>query len=163
MNIFFLDRDPAWAASYQFGKHVPKMVVETAQLLSTAHQLLGKGDLSSFYRAAYVNHPCAVWVRQSVEHYNWLYAHFVALCCEYHARFGRVHATDTKLRVLLKTPPAGIPMDTGWVDPPQCMPNQFKNPDDTVAAYRNYYQHGKEEWLHDWTRAPGGKPTWFNP
>lgn len=160
MNIFFVDRDPKVAAQCQFDKHVPKMVVETGQLASTAHRLLGQGNLTSFYAAAYVNHPCAVWVRQSVDHYNWLYAHFVALCDEYQSRYGKVHKTDERLRVALETPPAGIPLDAGWIDPPQCMPDQFKNPDDTVEAYRDYYQHGKEEWLHVWKRA-SGRPSWF--
>lgn len=40
MNIFVLDRDPYIAASYHCDKHVVKMIVEYAQLLSTAHRQL---------------------------------------------------------------------------------------------------------------------------
>lgn len=40
MNIFFLDKDPVWAAQYHVDKHVVKMIQETAQLLSTAHRVL---------------------------------------------------------------------------------------------------------------------------
>ena len=40
MNIFFIDRDPVLAARYHCDKHVPKMIVEYAQLMSTAHRLL---------------------------------------------------------------------------------------------------------------------------
>ena len=40
MNIFFLDKDPRECARQHCDKHVVKMVIETAQLLSTAHRLL---------------------------------------------------------------------------------------------------------------------------
>ena len=40
MNIFYLDRDPKIAAQYHLDKHVVKMIVEYAQLMSTAHRLL---------------------------------------------------------------------------------------------------------------------------
>ncbi len=40
MNIFFLDEDPRVAAQMHCDKHLVKMIVETAQLLSTAHRLL---------------------------------------------------------------------------------------------------------------------------
>ena len=35
MNIFFLDKNPIKAARKQCDKHVVKMVLETAQMLST--------------------------------------------------------------------------------------------------------------------------------
>ena len=35
MNKFILDRDPVLAAQYQCDKHVVKMVLETAQIMST--------------------------------------------------------------------------------------------------------------------------------
>lgn len=40
MNIFFLSDDPFVAARMHCDKHLVKMIVETAQLLSTAHRLL---------------------------------------------------------------------------------------------------------------------------
>ena len=40
MNIFILDEDPVIAAKMLCDKHVPKMIVESAQMLSTAHRLL---------------------------------------------------------------------------------------------------------------------------
>ena len=40
MNIFILHEDPVVAAHMQCYKHVPKMVVESAQMLSTAHRML---------------------------------------------------------------------------------------------------------------------------
>ena len=40
MNIFVLDTDPVTAAQLQCDKHVVKMIVESAQMLSTAHRML---------------------------------------------------------------------------------------------------------------------------
>ena len=40
MNIFILDTDPIVAAQWQCDKHVVKMIVESAQMLSTAHRIL---------------------------------------------------------------------------------------------------------------------------
>ena len=40
MNVFFLDNCPIKSAKAQCDKHVVKMILETAQLLSTAHRVL---------------------------------------------------------------------------------------------------------------------------
>ena len=40
MNIFYLDRDPKIAAQLACDKHVVKMILESAQMLCTAHRVL---------------------------------------------------------------------------------------------------------------------------
>ena len=40
MNIFYLHKDPDICAEYHCDKHVLKMIIEYAQLLSTAHRML---------------------------------------------------------------------------------------------------------------------------
>ena len=40
MNIFILDKDPKLAAQMLCDKHIPKMIIESAQMLSTAHRML---------------------------------------------------------------------------------------------------------------------------
>ena len=40
MNIFALDTDPVIAAQSHCDKHVVKMIIEYAQLMSTAHRVL---------------------------------------------------------------------------------------------------------------------------
>ena len=40
MNLFILNRDPIIAAQDQCDKHVVKMIVESAQMLSTVHRML---------------------------------------------------------------------------------------------------------------------------
>ena len=40
MNVFYLDPNPVKCARMHVDKHVVKMIVEYAQLLSTAHRVL---------------------------------------------------------------------------------------------------------------------------
>ena len=40
MNIFYLDNDPIKSAELHCDKHVVKMIIEYAQLMSTAHRVL---------------------------------------------------------------------------------------------------------------------------
>ena len=40
MNIFYLDKNPKIAAQMQCDKHVVKMILESAQMLCTAHRVL---------------------------------------------------------------------------------------------------------------------------
>ena len=139
MNIFVLDENPYLAAQYHNNKHVVKMILETAQLLSTAHHVLdGEGcqikDL--IYKKTHTNHPCAKWVRESDMNYWWTYNLLRCLLQEYTFRYGKVHATSRILDTLFKNP-RNIhygPMTTH----PQCMPDDCKS-DDIVKSYRNYY------------------------
>jgi len=49
LNLFYLDRDPQLCAQMHCDKHVVKMILEYAQLLSTAHRLLdGKPQTFDF-------------------------------------------------------------------------------------------------------------------
>ena len=143
MNIFYLHRDPYKAASMMCDKHVVKMILETAQLLSTAHhELDGK---SPAYKPTHKNHPSAIWARSSDDHYSWLVFHLDALSNEYTRRYNRVHRTISEHFDSLSTLPTNIPR-SGYQDPPQCMPNECKLPD-AVDGYRNYYKFKNAEWI----------------
>jgi hypothetical protein len=153
MNIFYLDECPGQSARNLVDKHVVKMTLETAQLLSTAHVVLDGAQVA--YKATHVNHPCAVWVRQSYEHYDWTFLHLLGLVGEYTRRYGKVHACVAHLKALANAP-RNIPR-AGWTDPPQAMPPEYRS-SSTVLAYRAYYRHGKAH-LHAWThRSP---PAWL--
>ena len=52
MNIFYLDRDPKIAAQMMCDKHVVKMILESAQMLSTSHRVLD-GDKSADEKGLY--------------------------------------------------------------------------------------------------------------
>jgi hypothetical protein len=181
MNIFYLDFDPKTSAEMHIDKHVVKMILEYAQLLSTAHRVLD-GVLTDgvsqsgrkrkhyvlnderdqvLYSATHINHPSAVWVRQHEVNYMYLYDLFVATCNEYTYRYGKIHATDTKLREILKYKPKNIFTDNKtriWHGPTPAMPDECKIPGDHVASYRKYYIDKKVN-MAKWTnREP---PQWF--
>ena len=58
MNIFILDKNPKLAAAMHCDKHVPKMILETAQMLSTAHRVYDTPQAENLYKQAHLNHPC---------------------------------------------------------------------------------------------------------
>jgi hypothetical protein len=152
MNIFYLDKNVIDCAAYHCDKHVVKMILEYAQLLSTAHHVLdGSNAPVGIYKKTHVNHPSAIWVRESFVNYNILYNLWTALCEEYTYRFNKTHATETKLRntLLLNLPPKNIPI-VGSTEMPQCMPDYCKIPGNPIEAYRNYYRNEKSH-LHKWT------------
>jgi hypothetical protein len=132
MNIFYLDRDPHEAARLQCDRHVVKMILETAQLLSTAHNELDGGQIA--YKSTHKNH----------HNYTWLRRHLEALGDEYTRRYGKVHATIQKHSEALTEAPNAIP-DGGFTDPPQCMPDECKN-SDPVVAYMTYYNYKADDW-----------------
>ena len=148
MNIFVLDLDPTNAARYQCDRHVVKMVLESAQLLCSAHE-------NAPYKRTHYNHPSAVWTRSSLSNYKWLLAHAYALADEYKARYGKEHKCVEVLDWCRDTNP--MILDLGLTPFAQAMPDQYKN-DDPVVAYRNYYIHEKvkiAKWKH------GNVPSWF--
>ena len=139
MNIFYTYNEPTLAAQSLPDKLVVKMPLESAQMLSTAQRFYFGEDYCDelgIYKTAYLNHPCTIWARESVQNYNWLYRHFIALCEEYTYRYGKVHASDIKLRRPLSIIPGNMP-DVGFTPVAQAMPDQYKDPD-PVVAYRNY-------------------------
>ena len=135
MNIFYLDECPKKAARLQYNKHVVKMILESAQMLCTAHHHYGNGD-NVPYKKAHYNHPSTIWVRQNSIHYDWLYDHMRSLGDEYTKRYGKTHLSITKCKDLVYLPP-GIPT-VMFNQPPQCMPDEYKTKC-SIQAYWNYY------------------------
>jgi len=181
MNIFILDEDPRIAASMHCDKHVPKMVLESAQMLSTAHRMLdgvetkrrsksGKTMSKYFmlsdvrehhlYNAVHFNHPCTVWTRESTQNYLWHYELFIALCDEYTKRYGKLHLTDRSLREYLKPTPNNIPdidmtpFRLAMKSNPECM-----NESAPVESYRKFYMTKQQRFKMEWKNAQ--TPYWF--
>lgn len=171
MNIFYLDNDPVKCAEMHCDKHVVKMIIEYAQLMSTAHRMLdGKHYIddssgrriqrwrlpttemeSVVYKAGHVNHPSAIWVRENAVHYQYTYDLFASLCDEYTLRYGKVHLTDSKLRDCLNILPNNIDL-CAWRYPPQAMPDDVKS-NSVVDAYHKYYAKYKKD-IAKWTARP---------
>jgi len=179
MNIFKLDEDAVIAAQDQCDKHVVKMVIESAQMLSTAHRMVDgimerrkskSGSMLQYfyidderedtlYKAVHFNHPSTVWTRESKTNYDWHYQHFAALCDEYTYRYGKVHATDMKLRTILSKAPSNIP-DIGSTPfklamkaAPECI---FE---DAVKSYRAFYHTKQDRFKMVWSKR--NIPDWW--
>mgnify|MGYP003640329346 FL=1 len=140
MNIFYLHSNPKVAASYFYDKHKVKMILESAQMLCTAHIALGNENVP--YKKSHLNHPSSVWVRANNENYRWLYDHMLALGKEYTKRYNKTHLTITKCKDILAVAPSSIPAGS-FNEPPQCMPDEYKVENDSVSAYWNYYEQEK--------------------
>ena len=158
MNIFYLSKNWQRAAEMHCDKHVCKMLIEYAQMLSTAHRILDEDNVVSedLYKIAHKNHPCTIWVRENELHYTWLFLMFESLSKEYTKRYGKTHASWSKLHTHLSLPPKNITQKK-WTDPPQCMPDHCKD-DDVVRAYRNYYILEKNNFAV-WKYS--GTPKWY--
>jgi hypothetical protein len=96
MNIFILDTNPRIAAKMHCDKHVPKMILETAQMLSTAHHVYDTPQAPLVYKKAHLNHPCTIWVRESVDNYSWAFELFRELNNEFVRRRGKKHLSWVK-------------------------------------------------------------------
>lgn len=132
------------------------MILESAQLLCTAHHILDNVSDDSFYKATHKNHPCAVWVRKTHTNYEFLYDLFMAYCREYSYRYNKIHLCETKFRKLLKQIPKNI--HQGPLTPfALAMPDEFKC-DDPVKSYRAYYNANKRH-LFGWKDRP--VPFWI--
>ena len=144
MNIFYLDKCPKKAAQLQYNKHVVKMILESAQMLCTAHHHYDNGDKVP-YKKAHYNHPSTIWVRENAYNYMWLYKHMVALGNEYTKRYGKEHLTITKcFDPLFRLPPGiPIPKPLTHTQPPQAMPDEYKDKC-SLQAYWNYYINDKK-------------------
>jgi len=159
MNIFYLDHDAETAARMHCDKHCVKMILETAQLLSTAHRVLDgdrNANLWSLYKLTHKNHPSAQWVRESTANYRWAFTLLVELCEEYTRRYDKRHKT-TRLIEALGYYPNNLP-EGEFTQPPQCMPEPYHRSGDAVAAYREYYIQDKSHFAK-WQYSP--TPDWW--
>jgi hypothetical protein len=159
VNIFVTNHDPILCAHEYCRSHNNKIILEISQMLSTAHRLLnGRTDV---YKAAYVNHPCTVWVRNNIENYIWTLDHLKELHRMFYTDRGKNHASIALLPAF-ENLPDNIP-DGKLSKHPQCMPEQFHNTD-TTLAYQKYLVSKFSEWE---TRGLDvsfayGVPKWMN-
>lgn len=182
MNIFVLDNDPVKAAQAHCNAHVVKMIVESAQMLCTAHRYLDgtftnarspsgrkKKDWcftdhreQHLYKIAHINHPSSIWTRESKENYVWHYNLFLALCDEYTFRYGKVHSTEKKLKSILSNVPVNCPrvpmtqFKLAMKSNPECM-----FPSDPIKSYQLFYQTKQHRFKMTWSKRT--IPAWFVP
>jgi hypothetical protein len=173
MNIFVLDEDPAKAARDLCNKHVVKMLIESAQILSTVYRLameerenLPAKDAemySRLYKATHIHHPVTQWVRSSIHNTDWLWQHLLAIESEYNARYNprreKQHKAGAVIRALSGHRLKGHGdwrFHTPFV---QCMPEQYQSQDDAVTAYRAFYR-GEKARFAKW-QPHAAEPSWW--
>ena len=181
MNIFALSPVPEQAAKWHCDKHIPKMIVESGQMLSTAHRILdGTMDrrpsksgktMSKYwelednredilYKAVHVGHPCTVWTMESHSNYKWHYNLFKCLCAEYTHRYNKIHLTEQVLLDILKDPPQNIkrsfmtPFALAMGAEPDCIDHS-----DCIGSYQKFYQTKQKRFAMKWTKRE--TPHWF--
>lgn len=179
MNIFYLDHNPKRCAQMHVDKHCVKMILEYAQLLSTAHRVLdgvesvrlsktgrkqkwfvlsGERE-SALYSATHVNHPSAKWVRQSVHNYIWLAELLEELCVEYTYRYGKIHKVESSglMQMLKNNIPHNLP-EGKYTEPTPAMPDAYKVTGDSIQSYWNYYNNDKRR-MFSWKKRE--QPFWI--
>jgi hypothetical protein len=102
MNIFFLHFDPKTCAQMHVDKHAVKMILESVQLLCSAHHLHPNGEDLKLMKLTHKNHPSSIWTRESLSNYKWLLELTKELCKEYTYRYGKVHKCETEYLQILE-------------------------------------------------------------
>jgi hypothetical protein len=154
MNIFFLDRNIEECVKSHCDKHVVKMILEYAQLLSSVHRVTNPEYEGTHYKLTHKNHPDAIWARSSIENYAYLISLATLLGEEYTYRYRKVHKS---IGIIGQLPIPELP-DLPFTEPPKCVHDDFKGIDDTVEAYRAYYIRDKGHFCV-WTKRT--TPSWF--
>ena len=182
MNIFILDRNPKIAASYHCDKHVVKMILESAQMLSTAHwiKLLESKQKSAVdfkrvkdmkeylysetnkklhppYKLTHHRHPCTIWTHQTKENYMWHVCLFKELCTEYTRRYKKIHKSEQYLSWFQNNIPLNLRSVT-LQEFPVCMKEEYKISVDPVICYKYYYIKDKSRFAK-WRYSK--EPSWY--
>ncbi len=175
MNLFYLSSNPERCARYHCDKHM-RMISEYCQLLSVAvwahdpkqaKRLHKRGHIYCAPNAkgghSHYNHPTQRWVRESKQHFQYLYLLCEALGEEDYYRYGykrddgqgRYHECILKVlrHIDYDTP---VP-DNGWKPPPKVMGLAHRE-GSTITAYRRFYQNSKIRFAKYTRRKP---PIWM--
>lgn len=152
MNIFVLDENIQKCAEYSVDKHVVKMVLESAQLLSAAVRMSG---IDAGYKLTHKNHPCTKWASESLSNWRWLKSLTFHLNNEYRFRYNK-NIDHKSFTVAMSLPEPKI-KDIGITKFALAMPDEFRS-DDAIKSYRDYYINQKSH-IANWTKR--NKPYWW--
>lgn len=113
-KFFFLDYDPEKCAQYYCNKHVVKIPIEIAQLLSKIQfELMESENLNYYYKNPQMiakTIAIYVWIKQSRANYIWAADLGLALINEYKYRYDKSsHKTEAVLLKLREDVPKSLP------------------------------------------------------
>lgn len=175
MNLFRIDDDPAVTASQLADRHVRKMVLEGAQVLSTACRLVSTAhpDLWGRYSAAIINdidealyavahryHPVTLYAT-SRDGAACVLEHSRALCQEFRWRWGKHHKSEAVIEtasMYIRAFPE-LTIVAGQPVAPVCVDEDLRTLPD-FDAYRAHLLRKYQTWERPpvWTQRP--RPTW---
>lgn len=185
MNIFVLDSNPSIAAEMHCDKHVPKMIIEHAQMMAAAYySTLGisrkkeisgreaqvaslfsgwprkKPDGSEWYYAiSHINHPCTVWTRESLDNFYWVLQCTEGLCREFEKRWNKKHKIAAIVEWMYSNPPV---LPSKNITPfAKAMPLCYQT-EDAILSYRKYYAFKTTYMKVQWKRL-NTVPDWWTP
>ena len=177
MNIFAVDADPITSARLLPDKHVTKMVLESAQMLSVVFSphywdigVVNKinGEPFKTEKGAFKNHPCTKWAAESIENCAWLIQHALGLCSEFNYRFEHQHKLTSSLfdakKLFHRETGEAITCYRQVTGFARAMPEDIKYDDtiDDITAYRKYLN--TKLWIyHNYLRKPERRPDWILP
>lgn len=168
MNIFATDENPCIAANWLDDKRQNKMIIECAQMLSTALRIVTDNDseiCKDLYKISHPNHGCNRWIRESRSNFGWLVSHGACLANGYVGRSGRRHKS---MDVLYRCAWYMDRIPDGPLQPfsnharSKALSIDFTHIEDTCSAYRQYLI---ERWKNDkvmpkWTGDARACPDW---
>jgi len=165
VNLFILSNSHTEIAEFMFDKHIPKIILEAVQLLSTAKHILEPTDEinnKKIYKLTHKNHPVSIWVRKSLDNYIWTLDLVDALHKEWNYRFSHNKTHQSYLVALhLRTciPPIESFKCKGLTSFVMAMPDKYKT-NDVIKSYRQYYQSEKKKSFASWKKR--NVPSWYD-
>ncbi len=176
MNIFVVDQDPIKAARLLPDRHVTKMILESAQMLSIVFSdhywgigTISKVDGTPFKTAkgAFKKHPCTIWAAEAPANCAWLIQHACGLCTEFRNRYGKPHGLNKSIwdaKRLFHRETGDVISIYNMVEKfARAMPEdiKFDSTIDDVEAYRKYLN--TKLWVYyNYLRKPDRRPDWIH-
>lgn len=162
MNIFYTSTDPYECAKHLDDKRLNKMIVESAQILSTVARLSlpqEQCDFLKVYKATHIHHPCVKWAASSLANFNLLENILTSYILEYKYRFDKLHGCR---QVHLAVNAAGMALwpntpsySMGFAtEPPKCFHPLVPR---DLPATKGYQETLRLKWVNDvrepkWTK-----------
>ena len=163
VNFFYLDNDPKKCAQYYCNKHIIKIPIEIAQILSKIHHELKSGiDYAKIYKNSLVVKNTLgpyIWAIQSIDNYIWTCKLGLELINEYKFRYNKeTFKTQVIIETLLVNPP-NLPKigKTKFISTNQIDMFQFISDDPVICSRYNYCEMKCANDI--WTKRK--KPYWF--
>ena len=192
MNIFVLDEDPKISAQMMCNKHVVKMILESGQMLCTAHWLSwldgenGRPLLTDFKRVkdaqawlfrcvpegaqppwkmSHIHHPCTKWTCETMGNYVWLLEHMRGLLNEYTKRYGKMHKSEEAWVWLSQNDPVGwcsVPGKYERTPHPLCVPDEIRTSVTDPVQAYRIYYVTHKSKIAKWTPRAVAPDWWPN-